>query len=201
MAYSNFTLRTVEKSFSLKLEEENDLFAATAKLPQSDRLRCDLAESLPLALAINTEKARSELIIMPLLLEIRRRSPIPIGLFSGSEFNVDEEKGLTGYCDYLLSLSKQQLMIEAPVLAVVEAKNENIKGGLGQCIAEMVALQIFNQQQGNTIDTIHGAVTTGEIWKFLRLHDRTVQIDLMDYYIKDLDKILGILSQAVSKPA
>jgi transketolase C-terminal domain/subunit len=52
---------------------------------------------------------------------------------------------------------------------IVEAKNENIKGGLGQCVAEMVAAQIFNEREANAIDTIYGAVTTGEIWKFLKL--------------------------------
>ncbi|MEE3715886.1 hypothetical protein V2H45_03900 [Tumidithrix elongata RA019] len=201
MAYSSFSLRDVEKDFSLTIEEEINLFASTESLPQSDVLRQTFAENVSLALAINTEKARSELIVMPLLLEVRRRSPVPISLFSGSEFNVDPEKGLTGYCDYLVSLSKQQLMISAPVIAVVEAKNENIKGGLGQCIAEMVAAQIFNRQQGNAIDTIYGAVTTGEIWKFLKLFNNTIQIDLMDYYIKDVDKILGILSQAIPKVA
>ena len=36
---------------------------------------------------------------------------------------------------------------EAPVVVVVEAKNENMKQGIIQCIAEMVAAQQFNQQR------------------------------------------------------
>lgn len=160
-----------------------------------------LKETIQLAIAINTEKARSELMIMPVLLEIRRQTQPAISLFSGTEFNVDEGKGLSGYCDYILSRSREQLTLNAPVVMIVEAKNENIKAGLGQCVAEMVAAQIFNDREGNGIATLYGAVTTGEIWKFLRLADTVAAIDLTDYYIsRDLNKILGILHQGTASP-
>ncbi|OKH59029.1 hypothetical protein NIES2130_10745 [Scytonema sp. HK-05] len=45
--------------------------------------------------------------------------------------------------------------------------------------------------------TIYGAVTTGDIWKFLKLEGCDVFIDLNNYYIKEINKILGILSQGV----
>lgn len=132
------------------------------------------------------------------MLEIRRQSQAPISFFSGIEFNIDPSRGLSGYCDYVLSRSQEQLLLNTPVIMLVEAKNENIKSGLGQCIAEMVAAQIFNQQEGNNIATIYGAVTTGEIWKFLVLNDTVVSIDLSDYYIvPDVEKILGILMQGI----
>ncbi len=58
----------------------------------------------------------------------------------------------------------------------------------------MFAAQQFNQREGQAIDTIYGAVTTGEIWKFLKLVGTTASIDLTDYYISpNLNKILGIL--------
>jgi len=198
MAYSNFTLRQVEKSFNLQIEERLDLFAHVEPIAPSDDLKRILAENIPLALAINSEKARSEFLIAPTLLELRRRSPIPISLFSGTEFTIRPEQGLSGYCDYLISLSRQQLMISAPVVAIVEAKNEDIKSGLGQCIAEMVASQLFNAQENNHIDLIYGIVTSGEIWKFLQISKETVAIDLTDYYITNIDKILGILLQCIS---
>jgi hypothetical protein len=197
MSYSNFTLRQVEKDFHLQIEEKIDLFAHIAAIAPSDDLKRILTENIPLALAINTEKARSEFLIAPTLLELRRRSSTSISLFSGTEFNINPEQGLTGYCDYLISLSKQQLMISAPVVAIVEAKNEDIKAGLGQCIAEMVAAQTFNQQENNQIEKIYGIVTSGEIWKFLELTQQTVAIDLTDYYINNIDKILGILLQFI----
>jgi hypothetical protein len=90
--------------------------------------------------------------------------------------------------------------VNAPVVMIVEAKNENIKGGLGQCVAEMIAAQMFNAQEGNCIDTIYGAVTSGEIWKFLTLVGSVVSIDLSDYYIVRMSNLVGILCQAVGVP-
>jgi hypothetical protein len=160
-----------------------------------------LAETAHLAMAINTEKSRSELLITPVLLDLWRQAPSQISLFSGTEFTVDEARGLTGDCDYILSRSKEQLTLTAPVVMIVEAKNENIKGGLGQCVAEMIAAQMFNERESNAIDTIYGAVTTGEIWKFLKLVGAVASIDLSDYYIvRDVPNILGILWQGIGFP-
>lgn len=197
MAYSDFTLSKFKKSFNVNLDEENNLFANVESIQISERLKENLEETTELALAINTEKARSEMIITPILLEVRRKANYQISLFSGTEFNVDAEKGLNGYCDFVISRSKEQLTINAPIMIIVEAKNENIKGGLGQCMAAMLAAQLFNEQEGNEIKTIYGAVTTGDIWKFLKLEGTDVFIDLNNYYIKELNKILGILCQGI----
>ncbi|MBN3871469.1 hypothetical protein [Nostoc sp. JL33] len=197
MAYSDFTLSKFKKSFSIRIDEKTDLCANIEPLQASEKLKNSLEETTELALAINTEKARSEMIITPILLEVRRRANCPISLFSGTEFNVDAENGLNGYCDFIISRSKEQLTINVPVVVIIEAKNENIKGGLGQCAAGMLAAQLFNQQEGNEIRKIYGAVTTGDIWKFLKLEENDIFIDLSNYYIKEIDKILGILSQSV----
>ena len=86
------------------------------------------------------------------------------------------------------------MKFRTPVITLVEAKNENIKSGLGQCIAEMVAAQLFNQRNGEAIDSIYGAVTMGTDWKFLKLVDKTVWIDKRDYFINEVIQILGILT-------
>jgi hypothetical protein len=142
----------------------------------------------------NTEKARAELIITPVLLEVRRILNFQIGFFSGSEFNVDLQSGLSGYCDYILTASKESYEIRAPVVTLAEAKNESIKSGLGQCIAQMVAAQLFNQRNGEAIESIYGAVTTGTDWKFLKLIYETIWIDKRDYFINEVSQILGILT-------
>jgi hypothetical protein len=86
----------------------------------------------------------------------------------------------------------------SPLLrAVVEAKNDNIKGGLGQCTAEMVAARTFNQRHSEGPSLVHGAVTTGSLWKFLKLSDDTVFIDRSEYYLDQLEKVLGILLHCV----
>lgn len=198
MAYSDFDLITVRKEFGLQIDEQPDLFADVPPVQPSATLVNALTETAHLAIAINTEKARSELLITPVLLEVWRQAQSHISLFSGIEFHVEAERGLTGYCDYILSRSKEQLTVNAPVVMIVEAKNENIKGGLGQCVAEMIAAHMFNAREGSGIDTIYGAVTSGEIWKFLTLGGSVVSIDLSDYYIvRDVHNIMGILCQAV----
>ena len=80
---------------------------------------------------------------------------------------------------------------------LVEAKNDNIKAGLGQCIAEMIAARIYNEREGKGPTTIYGVVTTGSIWKFLKLDGSTVTIDQPEYYLEQLDTILAILVQIV----
>ena len=202
MAYSDFDLKKVRNAFSLRIDEHPDLFADVTPVQPGVTLASTLAETAHLAIAINTEKARSELLITPVLLDIWRQAQSQISLFSGTEFTVDEARGLTGYCDYILSRSKEQLTVNAPVVMIVEAKNENIKGELGQCVAEMIAAQIFNEREGNAVEVIYGAVTTGEIWKFLKLVGAVASIDLSDYYIvRDVPKILGILWQGIGLPA
>ena len=195
MAYSDFTtLSKVREAFGLTIEESIDLFTDIPEALPSSYLQTTLNENVFLATAINTEKARSELIIAPVLLEVRRMLNFQIGFFSGSEFNVDMQAGLSGYCDYILTASKESYEIRTPVVTLAEAKNESIKSGLGQCIAEMVAAQIFNQRNGEQIESIYGAVTTGTDWKFLKLTDKTIWIDKRDYFINEVSQILGILT-------
>ncbi|MCL2934136.1 MAG: hypothetical protein MGG11_18410 [Trichodesmium sp. MAG_R03] len=193
LSYSKFTLENAKKNFELTLEENQYLFDEIKPVKPSEILTTILREYIPLATAINTEKARSELLISQILADVRRQLNYQISLFSGTEFNVEEELGLQGYCDFLLSFSSEQYFITAPVIAIVEAKNENIIRGLGQCVANMVGAQLFNQRSGNPVKVIYGAVTTGTNWKFLTLEEKIVRIDTGEYYIKEVDKILGII--------
>jgi hypothetical protein len=197
MAYSDFKLKELVKQFDLTLSENQDLFADRSEVESSEILKLALKENAALAVDINTEKARSELIIAPILLEVRRQLNYQIGLFSGSEFNVAPEKGLNGTCDFLMSLSAERLFISAPVITIVEAKKEDIKAGFGQCAAEMLAAQLFNEEEGNQIPIIYGAVTSGTVWRFLKLEGNIVSIDAIEYYLTDVGKILGILLSAI----
>jgi hypothetical protein len=178
--------------------EEADIFAQISKVKCPESLADILRYNVPLALASNTEKARSEMVITPILIEIRKQLNASINLFSGVEFDVASEKGLTGYCDFIISHSPEKLFVASPVIMLVEAKNENLKGALGQCIAEMVAAQIFNEREGNTMTPIYGAVTIGTTWQFLKLTDKLVEIDLTEYYLTDIEKILGILLTCIN---
>jgi len=193
MPYSQFTIEQIKSSFGIRLSEQVGIFGNIPEVSYSNFLSETLDYNIPLALAINSEKSRSELIVMPILIELRKQLSNQIGLFSGKDFTVDSQKGLNGFCDFLISKSPEQLIIEAPVIAIVEAKNDNIETGLGQCMAEMIAAQLFNHQKGNEVQKVYGVVTTGSLWKFMQLEDQTITIDLNEYFLGNVGKIVGIL--------
>jgi hypothetical protein len=198
MAYSDFkSVEQIEEMFGITVTSGHSLFREIAPVAPSLQLAAILAENVALALNINTEKARSEMIIAPVLIEVRRLFDHNISLFSGVEFNVDPARNLNGYCDFLLSRSPDQVFVTEPVACIVEAKNENIKSGYPQCIATMLGLQVFNQQRSTSIDQVLGVVTTGSNWKFLVLREKRVSIDFEEYLISDVGKILGIFVQMI----
>lgn len=201
MSYSNFTLESVVTKFELEKTESIGLFSEIEPITPSDYLTTGLAKKVPLAAAIGTEKARSELIVADILVELCEKFDYRISFFSGIDFNVDFENDLTGVCDFLISLSPGQLFLEEPVIVLVEAKNTDMKLGFGQCVAEMIAAQRFNQEKGNDIPCVYGATTTGVDWQFLKLEKKNLQIDIAIYPIQQSDKILGILSGMVNQSA
>ncbi|MBD2303864.1 hypothetical protein [Nostoc sp. FACHB-190] len=198
MSYSDFTLKKVKTEFNLTIVERPTFLEEIEPITPSDFLSTFLEKHLPLALAVNTEKARSEWLISPVLLEIKDTLSNEISLFSGTDFTVDSSVGLNGVCDFLISKSTEQLFIEAPAVVIVEAKREDLNAGLGQCIASMIAAQKFNQQNQTPIPTIYGTVTTGDRWKFLKLEDTIVTIGLLEYNIPPVNQLLGMLTSFVS---
>jgi hypothetical protein len=193
MAYSDFTLARVKKELGIDVVEGVSLFPTVQPIKMSDLLRQLLDRDGGLATLINTEKARSEFLIAPILADVRQQSNHRVSLFSGSSFNVDVEKGLVGFCDFILSQSEEQIDVTAPVVTIIEAKNESVIGGLGQCIASMVAAQIFNERSGIARETIYGAVTSGTNWRFLKLVGNRAWVDDREYFINEVETILGIL--------
>ena len=199
MAYSNFTLQAAQKTFQLEIVQSIGIFAETEQVEPSSELIKALAKKVPLAVAIGTEKAKSEMIVADVLVELREHFEHRISLFSGIDFNVDTENDLTGVCDFLVSLSPNQYYLESPVIILVEAKKDDLITGLGQCVAEMIAAQRFNTEQENDIPRVYGATTTGTQWLFLKLEGKRLHIDMKTYMLERCDKILGILASMVSQ--
>ncbi len=193
MAYVDFDLRKAVETFGLIETDQVNLFADVEPLEPSEIVRVILEEVAPVALGINTEQARREYIISPILVEARRRSKVPINVFPGVLFKVDEPRGLTGYCDYIIARSSKIFYVESPIVAVVEAKKEDLVAGLGQCVAEMVAIQLFNEKYERPLPAVYGSVTSGSNWRFLKLEGRSLSIDRPEYVLLDIGKILGIL--------
>ncbi len=199
MAFRDFTFPEVQQLLGVSVTEA-ELFADTPAATLREGFAVMIRDGADLALAVNTDKARSEFIIAPVLLELRRTLTGSFGLFSGIEFNVDVARGLNGFCDFILTKLPRQIILTAPLVTIVEAKNDNLRSGLGPCIAAMVAAQEFNRKAGTTIATVHGVVTTGSAWKFLQLRESDVVVDIDEYYIVDLAKSWGFLPESSARP-
>jgi hypothetical protein len=193
MAYSEFDLADIGAKLGVTIADHPDLYVDVKPGHLSAPIQALLRVYFPLAIAIGTEKARSELLIAPVLVDLREQLNHEISLFSGCDFTVDRAKGLTGNCDYILSRSRQQEFITAPVAVIVEAKNENIKSGLGQCAAGMIAARLFNERAGAGCETEFGCVTSGNVWRFLQLTANVLLIDQKEYYLAtQAEQIVGI---------
>ena len=196
MAFRDFTFPQVQYDLGLTIHDA-DLFSSAPPFAVREDFAAFLRDGVALAAAISTEKAKSEFIIAPVLLELRRSLGQSFSLFSGLEWEVDAGRGLNGYCDFIIAKGESQYVLGAPFLAIAEAKNDLIRTGLGQCISAMYAVQVANREAKAAITTIYGVVSTGGAWKFLRLQGNTVAIDIPEYYIDDAPKIMGILKQIV----
>lgn len=194
MAYSDF--KTPEEAIDrLGLSLENRaLFQGVAAVKPSAFLLQQL-EDLLITTDNSTEKIRAELIVSPILREVCRRFENRIGYFLGRSLNVDPTVGLNGECDLILSGMPGSVVIQVPLLTVVEAKDADLKLGLGQCIAQMVAAQRFNAHKGIE-SAVYGGVITGVQWRLLCLQDSTIGIDTVLYTVPfELSQLLGALCQ------
>jgi hypothetical protein len=195
MPYNQFTtIGKVKTAFEITVVENGRFIPAVSPIQASSVLSGYLAESLPIVSTSGSEKARSEGVIYPVLLEVRRILERRTSLFSGESFDVDESVGLNGLCDFLITRSTEVLEIESPVVVLVEAKKTDLKTGIGQCLAEMVAAQRFNDAAGNSIPVIYGCVSNGLQWQFLKLQAKEATIDLNVYSLLPVDQILGFLA-------
>lgn len=192
-SFSGYKLEEVTKEFGIKVSFKKGLFKDVKQATVSQKLIDDLDRNTPLALAMSSEKAKSELIVMPVLLELWDQVEPKFSFFSGIEFRVEPKRGLKGVCDFIISRSENQAVLTAPVVTLVEAKRDDFEKGLAQCLAEMVAAQIFNERNQTNIETIYGVITNGTTWRFLRLKEKNAEVNVEDYPIQNVEMIIGIL--------
>jgi len=175
MAYNSFTLNSVKQKFAIDNHTRRFLPEKLTEFKPSQQLLNELLDVEGAAIA--TEKAKSELIVMPVIKELKRNNKDKFSYFSGYKFNVDYKQGLTGFCDILFTAEAYKQEIESPIFYIVEAKNDLLEAGFGQCAAEMYAAQIFNEKQGNPYEIIYGCVTNAFSWCFLKLEKKHLLID------------------------
>jgi hypothetical protein len=188
--YSTFTLPQIRKHFALTIQLQN-CFPDVDSVAPSEFLQAALKRAR--SLALSSEKARSEFLVAPILLDVREYLHNDISIYSGIRFDVSAEEGLQGICDFIISKSPPLPTLQAPLLMLVEAKKNDLDEGFGQCAGEMIAAQRFNQADDLPDTRIYGCVTTGELWQFLCLDDKVLSIDPRRVYIEQVDKILGSL--------
>jgi hypothetical protein len=198
MPYTDFDIPTVETRFQVQVLP-GSVFPPLTPVPVPGWLADMLARAAQLR--VESEKARSEFIIAPILLAVRELSGNRVGLFSGERFDVDPAAGLTGECEFLLTLAPATPIIRAPVMSVVEAKRQDIAAGLGQCAAQMIAARLFDVRNGRPTTRVYGCVTTGEVWQFLRLDDEKVAYDTTRLFLDDVGRVLTAFLHAVAENA
>ena len=174
-----------------------ELFDKIVDSKPSDYLLETLAFNSQLPMA--TEKAKCELIISPILNEVVRKNLKKLTYFSGYNFDVDEKMGLKGFCDYLISAVYDSPIIEAPIISIIEAKNDNFELGIPQCIATMYAAQIFNDNKEKRQKAVYGAVSIGTEWQFLKLENMVAYQDTQYYSIRNLPELLGVLQTIIEE--
>lgn len=195
MAYSDFTLKKVVEKFSLEQSKTN-IFNNLTNVNPSERLQQDLEEAS--AFHLNTEKSKSEWIVVPILKEVYRNNDKVFTIYSGEQLNIDKENGLVGECDYIFSLVIDSILVKAPVFQLVEAKKGDVDLGIGQCIAQMLGAQIFNKRKGKEVD-IYGCVTSGKEWLFLKLIEKQIFVNNKTYFLNEIEKILGIFQHIINE--
>jgi hypothetical protein len=194
MTYSDFTLEMVERAFGVTVQPAA-LFPNLAPRAAPLWLQELLAKGRQLALI--SEKARSEFIVAPLLLASREISQGAVAIYSGMRLDVLPEQGLAGECDFVLTATPPVPVLHTPIVTVLEAKKNDVEGGLGQCAAQMTGARLLNQKEGRDGSRVFGCVTTGEAWQFLRLDETELRLDTARYYIDNVGGILAVFQAIV----
>ena len=194
MGYSNFRkISQVTNKFDLD-HELGDLFGKIKPIRPSNWLR----ESLNIAteMPLTNEKSKAERLISPILSEVARTYRYQLTLFSGEELSVDAAQDLAGPCDFFFALHPPKMEMEAPVVSLAEAKDEDMDWGIAQCAAQMYGAYLFNEQHKKPIKVIFGCATTGVEWKFLKFENNIFTIDR--HSLTDIGQVLGVWHQILT---
>ncbi len=187
MGYSNFKkISQVTKKFGLRARL-TPLFEAVPLQPASEWLlkSLEIAYKAP----ASTEKAKSERLVSPILMEVVQWFEKNVTLFSGEEINISSTDDLSGPCDFFFGLYPLSPYMETPIISIAEAKDEDLEWGVAQCAAQLYAAHLLNQQEGKEIPVLYGCATDGVEWQFLKFEGNVFYIEPKP--VTDLPQILG----------
>ncbi len=169
MSFSEFkNIPEVQKKYAIKYRENTFIIPQLIKV--SKNFRDEFNFNLENMDAFASEAARCEIIIFPVLREVYKAYVSQLALWVQKPMSFDTE--LTGTPDYLVSRKSDygKLLLETPLLAVVEAKKNDFEQGWGQCLAELIAAQKLNN---DALLPVYGIVTDGKLWEFGVLNQQT----------------------------
>lgn len=193
MSYSDFSLEAVESVFGL-ISRRGELFPGLRAVPVADWLRDTLSRGQEVA-AMISEKARSEFLVVPILMAARELTTSELAIYSGQRLDVDPARGLLGECDFIIAMTPPLPRLRAPLITLMEAKKGDLESSLGQCAAQMVGARLFNERAGQGHFHVHGCVTSGEVWQFLRLEQGELIIDRTRFFLDNVGGILAALQR------
>lgn len=194
MGYSKFRkIQDVVERFNLDMRLQR-LFQKIEPVSPSEWLleTLSVSELLPLT----NEKSKAERVISPILTEVAKVYAEKVSFFSGEQINVKPEDDLSGECDFFFALQPPKLYIDAPIISLAEAKDEDMDWGIAQCAAQMLGAKYFNDERNKSIPVIYGCVTTGTDWQFLKLENNIYYVDTKIY--TDLKEILGVWHHVIN---
>lgn len=195
MPYSKFSWDNLKDNFNLD-NQKKQLLNNISPLPPSDFLLQTLANNAHIPLL--SEKARSEGIVYPILVELLKQNNYSITLYSGVDLPAERKSGLNGECDFMLSNTPDSVALIPPIFTIVEAKQDNIQRAMPQCAAQMLGARIYNQKRKTNVETIYGCVTTGTDWQFMLLENNTIYVDTDIYFINEIPLLLGAMQYIVN---
>ena len=195
MAYRNFKIAELQAKFGIQ-EIGSQLFdpAKIRRIEPSAKLLSDLADAE--LITLSTEKAVSERLVSPVLAEIAKHNDF-LQIFSGEIIDADKKVGLNGEIDFVFSRLPWTRKPQNPLLCVTESKLGLINSGVDQAAAQMLGIRTFNKIRNFTDMIVHGAVTDGTSWRFLKLLDNDLLVDRHVYSTVDLPLLLGVLQEIV----
>lgn len=196
MSYRKFTYADLHEKLQLEMRQANNMFAEAQPIAASDWLILALERTKNYPKT--SEKARSEMLVFPILTDLIENNKDFCTVYSGENLDADKKRGLNGECDYIISTHSMSIAVSTPIFTIIEAKRaQSIEQGIPQCAAQMFGASIYNQKHKASPTPIFGCVTFGEVWKFLKLEENVLYIDSETYYLNDVPKILGILQMII----
>jgi hypothetical protein len=197
MAYRDFHMDDLEEKFSIE-EKIVELFnpSKVKRVEPSKKLVEDLAESR--LITLSTEKALSERMVSPILAEMKKRNEDFLQIFSGEIIKADSSIGLNGEIDFLFSKTPETTKPKNPIFCITEAKIGLIEKAFPQAIAQMIGVRLFNLKKNHEVPIIHGSVTDGKNWRFLKLDGNNIYIDRTEFATNELSLLLGVLQEIIN---